>query len=234
MLMNSIVLGIGWYGTFLLSLTFHEAAHAFAASKLGDRTAYLHGQVTLDPLPHIRRELFGMVIVPIISFLLSGWMIGWASTPYDPQWAQNFRRKAALMSLAGPAANLILVLAAVFAIRIGIFTGWFQIPDAITFNHIVAAASPGLKNALAILVSILFSLNLILLVFNLIPLPPLDGSNVFLLFLNDRTAERYQNFLRQPTNRLIGLVVAWQVFGPLFGYIHSFAINILYPGFSYH
>jgi len=232
--MDHIAFAIAWYAVLIASLTFHEAAHAFAAARLGDRTAYLHGQVTLDPLPHIQREPFGMVIVPIISFLLSGWMIGWASTPYDPEWARTFRRKAALMSLAGPAGNLIFVLAAVFAIRIGISSDWFQVPEVITFDHVTAAASSGLTNALAILVSILFSLNLILLVFNLIPLPPLDGSNVLLFFLSDQAAERYQNFLRQPTNRLIGLIIAWQVFEPLFGYIHTLALNMLYPGFRYH
>jgi Zn-dependent protease len=232
--MDSIVLGIGWYAIFLVSLTFHEAAHAFAAARLGDRTAYYYGQVTLDPLPHIRREPFGMVVIPIISFLLSGWMIGWASTPYDPQWAQSSRRKAALMSLAGPAANLILVLVAVFVIRMGVSAGWFEVPGVISFDHVTAAASTGPKNALAILVSIMFSLNLILLVFNLIPLPPLDGSNVLLLFLNEQAAQKYRNFLYQPTNSLIGLIIAWQVFDVLFGYVHSFAINMLYPGFSYH
>ena len=232
--MDSIVLGIGWYAIFLVSLTFHEAAHAFAAARLGDRTAYYYGQVTLDPLPHIRREPFGMVVIPIISFLLSGWMIGWASTPYDPRWAQTSRRKAALMSLAGPAANLVLVLVAVFVIRMGVSAGWFEVPGVISFDHVTTAASTGPKNALAILVSIMFSLNLILLVFNLIPLPPLDGSNVLLLFLNEQTAQKYQNFLYQPTNALIGLIIAWQVFDVLFGYVHAFALNMLYPGFSYH
>jgi Zn-dependent protease len=231
--MDSVVLGTGWYAIFLLSLTFHESAHAFAAAILGDRTAYYYGQVTLDPLPHIRREPFGMVIVPIISFLLSGWMIGWASTPYDPQWAQTFRRKAALMSLAGPAANLILVLLAAFIIRIGILAGFFHIPAAVTFDHVTAAASKGLANGLAVLVSILFSLNLILLVFNLIPLPPLDGSNILMFFLSEQAAERYRNFLYRPTNAIIGLIIAWQVFDVLFGYVHAFAINMLYPGFSY-
>ena len=76
-----------WYVALLFSLTLHEASHAWAAMKGGDRTAYHGGQVSLDPMPHIRREPFGTVVVPLLSFALSGWMIGWASTPYDPRWA---------------------------------------------------------------------------------------------------------------------------------------------------
>ena len=63
---------------------------------------------TLDPLPHIRREPFGMVVMPILSYVLAGFMIGWASAPYDPYWARAHRKKAALMAMAGPASNLAL------------------------------------------------------------------------------------------------------------------------------
>jgi hypothetical protein len=73
--METFVNGIQWYLVFLFSTTLHEASHAFAAMKLGDSTAYEGGQVTLDPLPHIRREPIGTVVVPIISFILGGWMM---------------------------------------------------------------------------------------------------------------------------------------------------------------
>lgn len=74
---------------FLLSLSAHEAAHAWTAKKLGDRTAYLAGQVTLDPTPHIKREPIGMLAIPIISYLFGGWMIGWTSVPVNVAWAQK-------------------------------------------------------------------------------------------------------------------------------------------------
>ena len=80
--------------------------------------------------------------------------------------------------------------------------------EEIIITQVVAAVSPGWATSAAVVVSILFSLNLILLVFNLIPLPPLDGSNVLLFFLSDRDAERYESFLYQPMHRMIGLVVA--------------------------
>ena len=70
--------------------------------------------------------------------------------------------------------------------------------------------------------------------FNLIPLPPLDGSNVLLLFLSEQSAEHYENLLYHPTYRIIGLVIAWQVFGTIFDPIHTLALNILYPGAGYH
>jgi Zn-dependent protease len=232
--MDYVALGSIWYVIFIISTTFHEACHGFAAIKLGDPTAYHHGLVTLDPVPHIKRSPFGMIIIPILSFLLSGWMIGWASAPFDPYWARNNRKNAALTSLAGPAANLILVLVAALIIRGGLLLGFFSVPETITFTHVAEAKVLGLANSVAVVISILFSLNLLLLVFNLIPLPPLDGSNVLLFFLREQTAERYESFLYQPAYRMIGLVIAWQVFGSVFDPIHTLALNILYPGAGYH
>ena len=74
-----LILGVLWYVVFLFSATCHEAAHAFAAWRLGDPTAYNSGQVTLNPLPHIQREPFGTVVVPILSYLWMGWAVGWAA-----------------------------------------------------------------------------------------------------------------------------------------------------------
>jgi Zn-dependent protease len=230
----NIALGMIWYVVFVVSTTFHEACHGFAAVKMGDPTAYHHGLVSLDPVPHIRRSPFGMVIIPILSFLLSGWMIGWASAPFDPYWALSNRKRAAWMSLAGPAANLILVLAAALIIRGGMLLGFFHPPETSSFTRVTEAGALGWANSAAIVVSIIFSLNLILFVFNLIPLPPLDGSNVLLLFLSNEAAERYESLLYQPMYRMIGLVIAWQVFGPVFDPIRTLALNILYPGAGYH
>ncbi|MHC4322822.1 MAG: site-2 protease family protein [Planctomycetota bacterium] len=229
-----LVLGITWYIALLVALTCHEAAHGFAALKLGDPTAYRQGQVTLDPVAHIRREPFGTVVMPILSFILAGWMIGWASTPYDPYWARRNRRSAALMALAGPLANLVLVVIAGLAIRAGMLLGVFYAPESISFGQVTAAASPGFANSASVAIGIVFSLNLILFVFNLIPLPPLDGSGVVSLFLSESAAERYEVLLRQPGFRIIGLVVAWRLMGVVLNPVHLMAINILYPGAGYH
>ena len=77
--MVDLGLALIWYGALLMSLTFHEAAHAWAALRGGDLTAYSLGQVSLDPRPHIRREPFGTVFVPLFFFATSGWMIGWVT-----------------------------------------------------------------------------------------------------------------------------------------------------------
>lgn len=229
----NLALGMAWYVVFVFSVTFHEAAHSFVALKFGDPTAYYHGQVTLDPIPHIRRSPFGMVIVPIISFIFGGWMIGWASAPYDPYWEDRNRRKAALMALAGPVANFGLIILAALAIRAGMLLGYFYAPDQITFNRITAA-EPGIANSISILLSILFSLNLVLLVFNLIPLPPLDGSSILTFFLSDHAARRYNAAIQEPSYRIIGLIVAWNLLDFILGPVHIIAINILYPGADYH
>jgi Zn-dependent protease len=121
-------LGLCWYIVFLFSTTAHEAAHAWVALKLGDDTAYQGGQVSLDPTPHVRREPWGMVVVPIASFLLGGWMIGWASAPYDPEWAQRYPKRSALMACAGPLANLCLVITAALALRLGVEAGLLPLP----------------------------------------------------------------------------------------------------------
>ncbi|TFG47313.1 MAG: site-2 protease family protein [Candidatus Brocadiia bacterium] len=228
-----IALAAIWYGVFIISTTFHEASHAFAASKLGDPTAHSHGLATFDPVPHIRRSPFGMVIIPLLSFFLNGWMVGWASVPYDPYWARYNRKKAALMSLAGPCANLTLIIIAAGAIRLGIVLGYFHSPDRTDFTRITEAFEPGLANSLAVLLSISFSLNLVLLTFNLIPLPPLDGTGILALLMNDETVERYEAFLSQPGISMFGLFIAWQIFGQFFGSIMTFAMNILYPGQHY-
>src|SRR5437588_519190 len=111
-----LALGFILYVVFLFSTTCHEAAHALAAKIGGDQTAFLGGQVTLNPVPHIQREPWGMVIIPILMLVMTGSLLGWASAPYDPNWARRHPRRAAWMALAGPATNYTLMLIAAIAI----------------------------------------------------------------------------------------------------------------------
>ena len=174
--MSDLGSGLVYYVVFLFSTTLHEAAHAWAALRGGDPTAYHGGQVSLDPRPHVRREPFGMVVLPLLSVMVSGWPFGFASAPYDPRWAMRYPKRAAWMSLAGPAGNLTLVLAATLTIRVGSAAGVFSAPASVSFGHIVTAQAGGVWPGVAFLLSVLFSLNLLLAAFNLIPVPPLDGS----------------------------------------------------------
>lgn len=226
--------GILWYVVFLLSTVVHEAAHAFAAHKMGDSTAHSIGQVSLNPVPHIKREPFGTVVVPILSFLAGGWMIGWASTPYNPQWSYDYPKKAAAMAAAGPISNFVLMIISVIIIHIGIAFGLFIQPDTITISGIVSGASIGWTEILAKIVSVMFSLNLILFVFNLLPFPPLDGSAVPPMYLSEEAGRKYINFVRKPVFALVGLFVAWNLFGTIYSKVNLLVINLLYPGSNYH
>jgi Zn-dependent protease len=225
-----IIYGIGWYIVFILSVTFHEAAHAWAAKRGGDLTAYSGGQVSLNPWPHIKREPLGMVVLPIITVFLIGWPFGYAKTPYDPLWAYKHPRKAAWMAAAGPAANLLLMVLAVVVIKVGILTGFFVEPYSVTLRQMVDPATEGRMTGIAIFVSMLFSENMILFILNLIPLPPLDGSGVISLFLSDEASRKYKQVISFPAFALVGLLLAWWVFTPLFDFVFVRILNIIYWG----
>ena len=228
--MDNVITGLAWYVVFLFSTVLHEAAHAFAAMRGGDLTAYHGGQVSLDPMPHIRREPLGTVLIPVLAFIWGGWMIGWASTPYDPLWAARHPRRSAWMALAGPAANLLLVCVAFALLKIGLHTGFFTRPEDVLIGQLVAGAAGGWSMAAAMMVSIMFSLNLILLTFNLLPLPPLDGSSALILFLPEQLAGRYQELTRHRIFAIMGIVAAWYIFQPVFAPIMRLSVRLIYHG----
>ena len=214
-----LLYGFIWYVAFLFSTTCHEAAHAFVAKRGGDETAAQGGQVSLNPLPHIRRELFGMVLVPILSYFLNGSMIGWASAPFDPLWERRHPRRAGWMALAGPAANFTLMFLAVIGLRVGSYMGWLGW-DAETHR-------PGFAFVTLI---VFFSLNLLLGTFNLLPVPPLDGSTGILIFMSESTAQKYLNWLRGSSYAMLGLLVALLFFSKVYRYVEVFATNVLLRG----
>ena len=201
-----IALGFIWYVVFLFSTTCHEAAHALAAKIGGDETASLSGQVTLNPIPHIQREPWGMVIIPILMLIFTRSVIGWASAPYDPHWERRHPRRAAWMALAGPATNYLLMLIAAIGLRVGWHQQW------------LARGSFG-EN----LLWAMFSLNLLLGTFNLLPVPPLDGSTGIMLFMGENSAGRYLDWLRGSNYGILGLVVALFVFQYAYAPIENFA-----------
>mgnify|MGYP001813101600 FL=1 len=216
-----------WLAAFLLSLTCHEAAHALAGRIGGDSTAA--SQVTLDPIPHIKREPFGTLVVPILSFFFQGggWMIGWASAPYDPQWAARHPKRAAAMAAAGPAANFALMLLAAIAIRVGLASGYFELPSGSVSLDTLVVAPEGAAAGLALFSSVLFSVNLILGCFNLIPLPPLDGYAMVPLVLNERGRQKWFD-LFSGGGAILGLIVAFVVFGRIMPPVFRVAIGLLY------
>jgi Zn-dependent protease len=210
--------GFVWYVAFLFSTTCHEAAHALVAKLGGDDTAALGGQVTLNPVPHIQREPWGMVVIPILSFIVTHGtgVIGWASAPFNPQWERRYPRRAALMALAGPAANYTLMLLAVVGLRVGQSMGWLH-----------ANPETGQPNLATVVLLVFFSLNLLLGTFNLLPVPPLDGSAGIMLFMSESRAQRYLDWLRGNSFAMVGLLVGLLVFRYFYGPVENFATNLL-------
>jgi Zn-dependent protease len=159
------------FGVLLISLTIHEAAHAWSADKLGDPTARMLGRVSLNPLVHI--DWIGTVLLPIIAAVSGLPLIGWAKpVPVNTRNLRNPRRDFMIIAAAGPISNMLQACAAAVVLR-AIFT---------------ADAGPTL------LVSLLTNaivINLLLAFFNLIPVPPLDGGNVVLGLLPPRLAMAY-------------------------------------------
>lgn len=156
-----------WVIPVLLAITFHEAAHAYAAWKLGDDTAARLGRVSFNPLKHV--DPFGTVLLPaLLLFLRAPFLFGWAKpVPVIFGRLNNPRRDMVLVAAAGPAINLVLAAASALLIR-----GLWLMPEPA-----VAWAGQMLSNSII--------LNLVLAVFNMLPLPPLDGGRIAVGLLPD-------------------------------------------------
>lgn len=186
---------------FLIAITIHEAAHAFTADKLGDPSPRLAGRLTLNPIAHI--DLYGTVLVPfLLLFIGSPFVFGWAKpVPVDPYNLAHPKKDSALISFAGPLANILLATILAILLKFGIG------------NELILA---------------LIRFNVVLAVFNLIPIHPLDGGKVLVGLLPNNQARELDMFL----NRYGMLLLLFLIF-PLFGgvslltQIISPAINII-------
>lgn len=221
-----LALGGLWYVAFLLSLTCHEAAHALVALRGGDDTAAAGGQVSLNPLPHVRREPLGTIAVPILTYALNQWMLGWASAPYSALWEHRHPHRAGWMALAGPGANFLLALAAAILINLGVAAGVFEVPASLTFFKVVEA--PGDLAPIAQFLSILFTQNVLLMTFNLLPVPPLDGNTAIGLLMPEQVARRWFDLTRDQAFGILGLILAWYFFGDLFWPVLRAAVRLLH------
>ncbi|MEA3404774.1 MAG: site-2 protease family protein [Pseudomonadota bacterium] len=164
-----------WTLPVLFAITVHEVAHGWAASKLGDQSAKMLGRLTLNPLKHI--DPIGTVVVPIALLMLGGFIFGWAkAVPVNDRNFKHPARDMAWVAMAGPASNFIMAILWAIIGRIGIE---------------LQAGSPDIGQFLLYSGIAGVSINLILFVLNLLPIPPLDGSHVLSAFLPKRLAWQY-------------------------------------------
>jgi len=170
---------------FLFAISVHESAHAWTASRCGDPTARMLGRVSLNPIRHI--DLFGTIILPLIAAYRFQGLIGWAKpTPVDPR---NFRHPVMddiLTSVAGPVSNFIVATGALLllgGISLSSASGHALVMGLA--SGVGGAASDSALAPVAVLLYVLMIINIWLAVFNLIPVPPLDGSHVLRHFLPD-------------------------------------------------
>jgi len=185
----------------VLAFSVHESAHAYVAMRLGDPTAYMLGRVTLNPLKHL--DPLGSVLVPLISLVYGGWLIGWAKPcPVTTRNFRNIKRDDILTSLAGPASNLAMATVALVLLVIfkhAVPGGVPAIVSAMAIaNHIPGVETENLSSLFpaALLLYYGVTINLLLFVFNLIPIPPLDGSHVLRQFLPYRVEQVYNQIGR--------------------------------------
>ncbi|HYY98585.1 MAG TPA: site-2 protease family protein [Pyrinomonadaceae bacterium] len=164
----------------LLAISAHEAAHAWMSHKFGDDTAYLLGRVTLNPVKHT--DPIGTLLIPIVSFLFAAMggplagipLIGWGKpTPVNPLRWRNKDVANVMVSVAGILANLTIAIIALVVIKVVLYTGVIQEDGALA----------GVREPVVTLLTFALSMNLGLAVFNLLPIPPLDGSKVLYTFL---------------------------------------------------
>ena len=180
----------------LIGFPVHEFAHAWAAYIQGDATAKMFGRLTLNPKVHL--DTTGSILLLISA--LAGWVIGWAKpTPYNAANLRNRRNGEVLVALAGPAANMIVAAAA-----------------GIVFRLIIAFQVP-LPIAVGVILLYFIQYQVLLAIFNLLPIPPLDGSAVLLRFLSPRRAWEVRGMLAQ--YGIIVLLVIVVLIGPLLGQV---------------
>jgi Zn-dependent protease len=181
--------------SILIAISVHEWAHAITAHRFGDPTAEREGRLTLNPLAHL--DPIGALMFLFVGF-------GWAKpVPVNPAYFRHPKREMAIVALAGPFSNLILALIAFVGLALMLNT------QSLSFSELLSPGS-GLSNGLAVLAQILGSslfVNLGLMAFNLLPIAPLDGSNILRMFIPYRLEDRYEDFTRIGPMLLLGLIV---------------------------
>jgi Zn-dependent protease len=221
---SAIIIAVFEFILLLFSLSVHESAHAWTASRLGDQTARMLGRVSLNPMDHI--DPIGTLLIPALMIFgpliglgfLGGYIFGWAKpVPVISRNFRNFKRDDMLVSLAGPASNLMLAFIA--------FLGYAAV--LLSESHLPEGVSPSItQQSLEMLCNIAMQLNLTLCIFNLLPIPPLDGSHVLRNVL-PYGAVRVFDSITGPLSYLLLIFVGRAVLGIVMTPIMALAYAIL-------
>lgn len=178
-----------WAAPVLFAVTVHEVAHGWVASRLGDKTALMLGRLTLNPFKHI--DLVGTIIVPIACLLFGGFIFGWAKpVPVNFRNLNNPKRDMLLVAIAGPLTNIIMAIGWAIVAKIGEMIVSAGISNAIVLVYMGTAG---------------MSINAMLAILNIIPIPPLDGSRVLSSLLPNSIANAYNKI--EPFGLIILLVL---------------------------
>lgn len=200
---------IYWLFAFAVAISVHEAAHAWVADRLGDPTARLNGRMTLNPIAHA--DLYGTVLIPLfLIFIGSPFVFGWAKpVPIDPFNLDDPKKDSATISLAGPLANILLAI--IFSLILRLLTTPFS--PVIYFTQFIY---------------ILIKFNIVIAVFNLIPIHPLDGGKILVGLLSDKLGRKTDLFLNQYGTILLLMLIFPLIRGvSLISLIISPIINLL-------
>lgn len=168
---------------FIPAIVLHEVSHGYVSYRLGDPTAKMKGRLNLNPVNHV--DLFGTVLLPLLLWASGAPVFGYAKpVPINPAYYKDYRKGMLLTGLAGPAANLTLALVSGLLVR-------FLLPMGDLATGSQASPTFTLLGWLVYALYFLAQINLVLMFFNLIPIPPLDGSRVLPIFLSDKALMRY-------------------------------------------
>lgn len=188
-----------------MSVVIHEVSHGYAALALGDPTAKYQGRLTLNPLSHL--DPVGSFLVPMIGYFLGGFIIGWARpVPFNPYNLRDQRWGEAIVAAAGPLSNIVL---------------------AVIFGLIIRIGSPMMNETFLNMAGFVVILNITLAIFNLVPIPPLDGSKILFAFLPQRLQA-----IRESLERLgiffvlIFVFLIWRLIVPTVSFLFSLITGV--------
>lgn len=192
-----------------MSVVIHEVSHGYAALALGDPTAKYQGRLTLNPISHL--DPIGSFFVPLIGYFAGGFIVGWAKpVPFNPYNLRNQRWGEALVAVAGPISNIALAILFGLTIRF--------LPEYINISQ-----------SFLNLASSVVLINIILAIFNLIPIPPLDGSKILFAFLPYKWQALRQSFERFGLILVfIFILFIWQIMSHIIGFIFTLLTGIAF------